>query len=146
MDNLSAMFDICESSPAYIHIPQDSQTFASLRDALLDAAPDDILELETLVNAHASAATLEGFINGWVWAQATAQECLSLREQPKGLYIKMNPELLSASVEAMRDLQARYEADAAALATIEGVGVKLAQERLESAQMAQGLFNFFSAL
>ena len=83
MDRLLAMFDACESSTAYIHLPQDMASFEVLSDRLQEIAPGAYLELETLVNAHSSAATQEGFINGWCWAQATAKECLELRKLPE---------------------------------------------------------------
>lgn len=81
--NLLAMFEICAAGPSYIHLPVDRETFTALRDRLQAVAPDSFLELEALVNAHASAATQEGFINGWAWAQATAWECYVLRELPE---------------------------------------------------------------
>ena len=82
MDKLLQMYGACESSPAYIHLPQDKETFIALRDLLQEAAPGEFLKLEALVNAHSAAAAQEGFVNGWAWAQATARECLALRELP----------------------------------------------------------------
>lgn len=56
-------------------------------------------------------------------------------------------EILTATIEAMRDLQARYEADACALAKLEGAQAgDLAQERLEDAEVATGLYNFYLGL
>lgn len=39
MDKLLQMYGACESSPAYIHLPQDKETFIALRDLLQEAAP-----------------------------------------------------------------------------------------------------------
>ena len=50
MDKLLQMYEVCASSPAYIHLEGDGRQ--------------------------------EGFVNGWAWAQATARECLALRELP----------------------------------------------------------------
>lgn len=59
--------------------------------------------------------------------------------------IEISQDLLSATIEAMRDLQAYYEADACALARIDSPQAReLAQERLESAEAASGLFSFFA--
>ena len=56
-------------------------------------------------------------------------------------------EVLSATVEAMRDLKAYYESDACALAHLEGKEAQeLAQERLESAGVAGGLYDFYGSL
>ena len=56
-------------------------------------------------------------------------------------------ELLSDAVEAMRDLEAYYEADACALARLDSQEAKeLAQERLESAGVAARLFEYFAKL
>lgn len=82
MERMLTMFDACEASTAYIRLPQDAAAFGALRDRLQQTAPGHYLELEELVNAYSSAATLEGFVNGWAWAQATARECLALRELP----------------------------------------------------------------
>lgn len=62
------------------------------------------------------------------------------------LTIEIQHEMLSATVEAMRDLQERYEAEACALARLPSEDAQeLAQERLESAKVAAGLFSFFAA-
>ena len=56
---------------------------------------------------------------------------------------------LSATVEAMRDLQERYELEAAALARIAQEcpeAHRLAVERAEAAEMARGLFDFYVGL
>lgn len=56
-------------------------------------------------------------------------------------------DILTATIEAMRDLQAYYESDACALAHLESQSAKeLAQERIESAEVASGLFGFFLSL
>lgn len=61
--------------------------------------------------------------------------------------IELGEELLSATVEAMRDLQARYEAEACALARMDSRQAReLAQERLESAKVASGLYTYFATL
>ena len=82
MEELLAMFDACEASSAYIHLPQDAAAFSALRDRIQERAPEHFLELEELVNAYSSTSTQEGFVNGWAWAQATANECLQLRKLP----------------------------------------------------------------
>ena len=65
----------------------------------------------------------------------------------KPLYIEIEQEMLSAAIEAMRDLKAYYEADAAALARLDSPeGRELAQERLESAAAASGLYDYFGSL
>ena len=59
--------------------------------------------------------------------------------------IDINPEVLQATIEAMHDLQARYEAEAVALAQLDSrVAKELAQERLESANVARGLSDFYA--
>lgn len=78
MESLQALFDAYEVSPAYIHLPQDTATLSALMGRL---GPS--LELEELVNAHSAAATLEGFVNGYLCAQATARECVELRRLPE---------------------------------------------------------------
>lgn len=78
MESLYAQYDLCAASPAYIHLPQDTATLSALMGRL---GPS--LELEELVNAHSAAATLEGFVNGWAWAQGTARECIKLRRLPE---------------------------------------------------------------
>ena len=75
--HLMAEYSACSSSPAYIRIPQNS---SELLERIQAAASGNMLELEELVNAHSAAGHLEGFINGWAWAQATAKKCLQLRE------------------------------------------------------------------
>ena len=82
MEELLFMFDICEASPAYIHLPQGATAFSVLCDRLQERAPEHFLELEELVNAYSCTSAQEGFVNGWAWAQATAKECLQLRELP----------------------------------------------------------------
>ena len=58
--------------------------------------------------------------------------------------IEISQELLTATIEALRDLQAYYEADACALARVDSPQAgKLAQERLESAGVANELFDFY---
>lgn len=62
---------------------------------------------------------------------------------------EISQDLLSAAVEAMRELQARYEAEAAALAQISGecpAAHRIAAERAEQADVARGLFIFFADL
>ena len=59
--------------------------------------------------------------------------------------IDVIPEILQATIEAMHDLQARYEAEAAALARLDSREAKeLAQERLEAANVARGLSDFYA--
>ena len=56
-------------------------------------------------------------------------------------------DILIATIEAMRDLKAYYENDACALARINGKQAsELAQARLESAEVATGLYGFYGAL
>lgn len=56
-------------------------------------------------------------------------------------------EILSATIEAMRDLKAYYEGDACAVARVDSEQAReLAQERLESAEVATGLYDFYGAL
>lgn len=63
------------------------------------------------------------------------------------LKFEIDSDMLSATIEAMRDLEAYYQADACALARMDSKEAKeLAQERLESAGVATGLFNFYSDL
>lgn len=63
------------------------------------------------------------------------------------LTIEIDIDMLSATVEATRDLRAYYEADAAALARLDSQEAKeLAQERLGQAQVAAGLFSFYAGL
>ena len=51
---------------------------------------------------------------------------------------------LTATIEAMRDLEGYYESDACALARLDSKQAKeLAQERLESANVASGLYGFY---
>ena len=55
-------------------------------------------------------------------------------------------DILTATIEAMRDLKAYYENDACALARINGKQAsELAQARLESAEVATGLYGFYGA-
>ena len=56
-------------------------------------------------------------------------------------------DILTATIAAMRDLKAYYENDACALARINGKQAsELAQARLESAEVATGLYGFYGAL
>ena len=56
-------------------------------------------------------------------------------------------DILTATIEAMRDLKAYYENDACALARINGKQAsELAQARLESAEVATGLYGSYGAL
>ena len=75
------------------------------------------------------------------------EECTEGRRSTmKPLYIEIEQEMLSAAIEAMRDLKAYYEADAAALARLDSPeGRALAQERLESAAVASGLYDYFGS-
>ena len=53
----------------------------------------------------------------------------------------------TATIEALRDLEGYYESDACALARLDSKQAKeLAQERLESAGVASGLFTFYLGL
>ena len=59
--------------------------------------------------------------------------------------IEVTPDVLQATIEAMHDLQMRYEAEAAALAQLNSPEAKeLAQERLEAANVARGLSDFYT--
>ena len=63
------------------------------------------------------------------------------------LTFSIRAEMLSATVEAMRDLKGYYEADAAALARLDCLEAReLAQERLESVAVASGLYEYFGSL
>ena len=56
-------------------------------------------------------------------------------------------DILTATIEAMRDLESYYESDACALARLDSEQAReLAQERLESAGVASGLFTFYLRL
>jgi len=56
-------------------------------------------------------------------------------------------ETLTATIEAMRDLKARYEADACALARMDSPQAQaLAQERVEDAETATRLYDFYGGL
>lgn len=56
-------------------------------------------------------------------------------------------DVLTATIEAPRDLEGYYESDACALARLDSKQAKeLAQERLESAGVASGLFTFYLGL
>ena len=60
------------------------------------------------------------------------------------LTIEIPQETLTATIESMQDLQSRYEAEACALARLPSVQAqKLAQERLEAAEEAGKLFDFY---
>lgn len=63
------------------------------------------------------------------------------------LTIRIEPQLIQATVEAMEDLTSYYESDACALARLDSTEARtLAQERLESAEVARGLSDFYAAL
>lgn len=56
-------------------------------------------------------------------------------------------EILSATIEAMRDLKAYYEGDTCAVSRVDSQQAReLAQKRLESAEVATGLYDFYGAL
>lgn len=58
-------------------------------------------------------------------------------------------DILTATIEAMRDLEYRYQAESAAFAQIAGECPEartLAKERSESAAVASGLFAFYLGL
>lgn len=58
-------------------------------------------------------------------------------------------DILTATIEAMRDLEYRYQAEAAALALLAGecpAAKELAEERAESAKVASGLYGFYLSL
>lgn len=60
---------------------------------------------------------------------------------------EIDQDLLTATIEAMRDLEYRYEAEAAAFAMIDCPEAReRAIERAEAAGVARGLFNFFIGL
>ena len=60
------------------------------------------------------------------------------------LTIEIEQAMLTATIEAMRELQMRYEAEAWSLARLPSVQAqKLAQERLEAAEEAGKLFDFY---
>lgn len=60
------------------------------------------------------------------------------------LTIEITQEMLTATIESMRELQTRYEAEAWSLARLPSVQAqKLAQERLEAAEEAGKLFDFY---
>ena len=71
------MFEACTDSPAYMRLDSEQEAAAAVLSIMGDNP-----ELEELVNAHTYTAKQEGFVNGWAWAQATARECLALRELP----------------------------------------------------------------
>ena len=75
MDSLLVMFEACTDSPAYMRLDSEQEAAAAVLSIMGDNP-----ELEELVNAHTYTAKQEGFVNGWAWAQATARECLALRE------------------------------------------------------------------
>ena len=77
MDSLLVMFEACTDSPAYMRLDSEQEAAAAVLSIMGDNP-----ELEELVNAHTYTAKQEGFVNGWAWAQATARECLALRELP----------------------------------------------------------------
>jgi len=58
-------------------------------------------------------------------------------------------DILTATIEAMRDLEYRYQAEAAAFALIAGEVPQardLAIERSEAASVASGLYSFYLSL
>lgn len=56
-------------------------------------------------------------------------------------------EILTGTIEAMRDLESYYESDACALARLDSEQAReLAQERVEAAGVASGLFTFYLGL
>ena len=58
-------------------------------------------------------------------------------------------DVLTATIEAMRDLEYRYQAEAAAFSLIAGEcrqARELAAERSESAAVASGLYSFYLGL
>lgn len=56
-------------------------------------------------------------------------------------------EILTATIEDMRDLESYYESDACALARLDSEQAReLAQERVEAAGVASGLFTFYLGL
>ena len=57
-----------------------------------------------------------------------------------------DPELLNATIEAMRDLQQRYELEAASFASLGDIGKGFAQERIRNARLAERLFEFFAGV
>lgn len=64
-----------------------------------------------------------------------------------GIKCSIPQEILSATVEAMRDLKAYYEGDACAVTRVDSQQAReLAQERLESAAVATGLYDFYGSL
>ncbi len=66
---------------------------------------------------------------------------------PKAVKYPIPAEILTATIEAMRDLKARYEADACALARMDSPQAReLAQERVEEAEVATGLYDFYGGL
>lgn len=64
----------------------------------------------------------------------------------EGLTIQIDPELLNAAIAAMRELQQRYELEAANFASLGEIGRRLAEERVESAGAAGKLFEFFAGI
>lgn len=60
------------------------------------------------------------------------------------LTIEISQEMLTETIESMRELRARYETEAWSSARLPSVQAqKLAQERLEAAEQAGKLFDFF---
>ena len=56
-------------------------------------------------------------------------------------------QILTATIEGMRDLESYYESDACALARLDSEQAReLAQERVEAAGVASGLFTFYLGL
>jgi len=75
----------------------------------------------------------------------TANNSGSEKDGPPVLTIQIDSEILNATVEAARELKERYEAEAAALARLDTPEAKeLAQERLNAANVAKGLFNYYT--
>lgn len=65
----------------------------------------------------------------------------------KGARYAIPADILTATIEAMRALYTRLEVEAVALAGLKSPEAeKLAQERLEDAEVAEKLFDFFGGL
>jgi len=65
----------------------------------------------------------------------------------KGARYAIPADILTATIEAMRVLYTRLEVEAVALAGLKSPEAeKLAQERLEDAEVAEKLFDFFGGL
>ena len=67
--------------------------------------------------------------------------------KPRETRYPIPADILTATIEAMRNLKARYEADACALAWLDGPQAReLAQVRVEEAAVAAGLYDFYGSL